>query len=172
MNPDNDRTGGRRRGRRFWGWLAVGLAIGGVVGLTIARKPGGALTAERLAEARARWAAAGPKSYTLELQLRGAVEDERHIVVRDSKVVEMTTGGAPVPEAAWSYWTVEGMFGFLDEELRNAAHPKRTYGVDDPRRVVLRAAFDRRRGYPSFFLRHVLGSQQSVEWTVTRFQAN
>lgn len=179
MQPQDERTAesadaGRRRqgrGRVPWRWIALGLALGLAAGLLLARKPGAPLTPERLAEARARWQAHRPVDYELEIQMRGAVRDLRRIEVRDGEVVEMTTGGAPVPREAWSYWTVDGLFEFLEDELDNASRPAEAYGVDDPRRVVVRVAFDRRWGYPSFFLRHVLGRGQSVEWTVTSFEA-
>lgn len=149
----------------------MGIGLGLVVGLLLARKPGATLTAQDLAAARARWEEQGPASYALEIEMKGAVNDTRRIEVHDGEVAAMTSGGAPVPRSAWSYWTVEGLFGFLEDELNNAARPRETYGVDDPHQVVLRADFDRRWGYPAFFLRHVLGKGQSTEWTVTRFEA-
>lgn len=164
-------AGARPRRRLPWRWIALGVALGLAIGIVLARKPGSDLSGEALAAARARWQQRGPAGYTLEIETRGAVADTKVIEVRDGEVVAMTTGGAAVPESAWSYWTVEGLFGFLDEEIANAARPQAAYGVDDPRQVVLRAAFDDEWGYPAFFLRHVLGKNRSVEWEVTRFEA-
>ncbi len=104
-------------------------------------------------------------SYQFELELGGAIEDRRLVQVREGEVVAMTSDGVEVPESAWPYWTVEGMFASLEQELQNAAHPQRIYGISDPERVLLQAEFDPELGYPSRFLRHVLGTRQSIEWT-------
>lgn len=151
-------------------WLALGAALGLAAGLYFTlRQPAEALTSERLERARARWTAAGPRSYTLELELAGVLRDRRRIEVREGAVVAMTTGGVEVPRQAWDYWTVDGLFAFLETELANAASPERAYGVSDPSRVVLRARFDPDLGYPEFFLRHVMGSRRDTSWTVVAF---
>lgn len=153
--------------------MAIALVGGLLVGLLVLRANAAPeLTSERLAAARARWEAEGPSSYTLVLQMRGAVQDRRTIEVRDGQVVDMKTGGRPAREGSWSYWSVDGLFDFLDTELRNAAHPPPELGIDDPSQIVLRARFDRRWGYPAYFLRHLLGRQQSTEWEVVDFQVH
>ncbi len=157
-----------RRGR----WIALGIVLGLVGGLYFAlRQPAEPLTAERLEEARAQWAAAGPPAYVLELELAGAVRDRRRIEVRGGAVVGMTTDGVEVPRQAWEYWTVDGLFAFLETELGNARSPQRAYGVTDPKQVVLRARFDPELGYPEFFLRHVMGGTgRDTSWTVVAFR--
>ncbi|MCZ6506892.1 MAG: hypothetical protein O7A04_02415, partial [Acidobacteria bacterium] len=75
----------------------------------------------------------------------------------------------PASKSAWQYWSVDGLFGFLETELANAADARRTYGVE-PDSVVLRARFDRDHGAPVLFLRHGMGTRQSIEWEITRFE--
>lgn len=153
-------------------WIVLGLGIGAVVGwVAVSGRPARALTAERLAEGQRAWRQHGPSDYTLELEMGGTIHDRRVIEVRDGRVVHMTTSGAEVPPAAWQYWTVEGMFDFLAQELSNAARPERTYGVSDPAAVVLRARFDPELGYPVYFLRHVMGQRLSTEWRVVDFRS-
>ena len=158
--------------RRSWGIalaavLMVGLLIGWVVR---SRRDGGEpLARPGLEEARARWDSAGVTDYDFELVLSGSLEDTRLVEVRGGEVVGMRAGGAPVPEAAWIYWSIEGLFDSLATELSNLSQPKRSFGVDDPAQVHLRVEFDPVRGYPTYFLRHVMGTQQSVEWRVVHF---
>jgi hypothetical protein len=121
------------------------------------------LTAERLAAARALWARNGPKYYVLDIDVRDA---HHHVEVKDGKVVSMTTDGRKAEERLWKYWSVEGMFQSLSEELSNLQHPEAPFGVKDPGEVTLRAAFDAKTGYPARFLRYVQGQMRSVEWTV------
>ncbi len=156
--------------RRSWRWVVVG---GGVVlavaGLWAVRQRAAPLTAERLAEARRLWAAGGPADYALEVETGGAIEARHRVVVRGGEVVEMTTGGAAASRSAWEFWTVEGLFAFLETELANADQPRAAYGPGAGA-VVLRARFDRRDGHPTYFLRHVMGQRRSVELRVARFQ--
>lgn len=159
----------RRRVRAAW--IVIGLLLGLLAGLLFFRRTAGDLTTERLAHARARWEEAGPASYVLELELSGSLEDRRRIQVEDGEVVAMTTSDVPVPDHTWSYWSVEGLFVFLEQELQNAADPRHAYGVEDPSRVILQADFDPDLGYPEYFLRHVMGTTRSTGWEVVHFEA-
>lgn len=151
--------------------MAVALVAGLLAGLLVLRS--GAppeLTAESLAAARERWEAEGPADYTLEIEMRGTLEDRRLVEVRDHRVVDMRVGAGAASRDSWSYWSVEGLFDFLRQELANAADPPPELGITDPSQIVLKARFDRRTGYPQYFLRHLLGRQQSTEWEVVRFE--
>lgn len=148
----------------------MGLTLGLVGGYLWLREPSAPLTAERLQAARRQWQQEGPTSYVLEVETRGDVRAVHRIVVREGEVVEMTTGGRAAAQAAWEYWSVEGLFDFLDAELGNAGNPRQAYG-GDVSEVILRARFDPEMGYPSYFLRHVLGRQQGIEWHVVGFEA-
>ncbi len=134
------------------------------------RQEAAPLTAERLEAARRLWESRRPADYTLEIEMRGALRDRRRIEVRGTEVVRMTTGETEVAPQASAYWTVEGLFQFLETDLANAARPRDAFGVSDPEAVVLRARFDPEWGYPAYFLRHVLGRRQSVEWVVREFR--
>lgn len=147
-------------------WIASGLAVGLLAGWWVAGRSGGRdLTAGDLEAARELWREAGPASYRLVIETKGATGKRSVIEVRDGEVVSMETGGAPATRSAWRYWSVDGLFDFLDTELRNAAAARQTYDAA-PEQVVLKVSFDDRLGYPRRFLRHVLGTQNSVEWQV------
>ena len=158
------------RNRRRLLWSILGLTLGLVIGYLWLREPSAPLTKERLDRARNLWQQQGPASYVMEVETKGAVGNIHRIVVREGEVVEMTTGGRIATHSAWEYWSVEGLFDFLDTELGNANNPERAYGAGVSE-VVLRARFDPDLGFPSHFLRHVLGRQQSIEWNVVRFEA-
>jgi hypothetical protein len=150
------------RGKRIFLVGLVALATVPVVYLLTRPSAGEPLTAERLAAARALWKEKGPRSYVVDVDVRDA---HHRVEVRDGKVVSMTTDGRDAPERLHGYWTVEGMFQSLSEELSNLRRPEAAFGVSDPSRVTLRAAFDGRYGYPARFLRHVEGETRSVDWS-------
>jgi hypothetical protein len=150
--------------------IATALAVGLAAGLLVLRA--GAppeLTESALEAARERWEAAGPASYTLDLQMSGALSDRRHVEVRNGRVVEMTIDGDRASEGAWEYWSVDGLFDTMATELANARQPPASLGLADGSQLVLRASFDRELGYPTRFLRHIMGHQRGTEWEVVAF---
>ena len=149
------------RGKRIFLVGLVAAATVPVVWLLTRTSTGEPLTAERLAEAKGLWEKHGPRSYDLDIE---APDARHHVEVRNGVVVAMTTNGGDVPERVREKWNVEGMLGFLSEELSNTRRPEAAYGVTDPGDVTLRAAFDARNGFPSRFLRHVRGRTRSFEW--------
>jgi hypothetical protein len=151
--------------------IALALVAGLAVGLLVLRSGAAPeLTEAALADARQRWNTAGPASYRIELEMRGALSDHRQIEVRDGRVVAMTVDGRPASESAWRYWSVEGLFDSMAEELENARHPPPGLGIADGSQLVLRAAFDPGLGYPTRFLRHLLGRQCGTEREVVGFE--
>jgi hypothetical protein len=147
--------------------VAAGTAAGALTLLFLFRREGEPLTAAGLEAAEARWRDAGPRDYDLAVSVRGAQSGEHRVEVRGGRVVAMTTGGAPVDPRVWPYWSVEGLFRFLREELAAAERPREAHGADGSAQVVLRVAFDGELGYPRRFLRHVLGGGAGIEWEVT-----
>ena len=152
-------------------WLSVAVILVVAVGLVVAlRPPGEPLTPEKLEAAEKVWRAHNLMDYDMEVEISGAQQGLHTIRVRGGDVVEMSTGGAKVPPNVWKYWSVQGMFGFLAEELENRTHPKMAFGVDDPSQVILRAYFDPELGYPRRFLRHVQGGSVDIMWVVRKFR--
>lgn len=163
MNVENSESTDSRRST--WIPLALGLlAAAAVTALLLAQRSGNQeLTREALEQARSRWREQGPKNYSLGVRVSGIQQGDHRIVVVGREVTEMTTGGAPVRESARHFWSVDGMFEFLDEELRQA---ERATGSD----IILQAAFDEDLGYPRRFLRHVVGQTRDIEWGVYSFE--
>jgi hypothetical protein len=161
----------RPRGKGLWLALVIAVAATAVTLALWYRQPGEPLTAGLLAAARARWQEHGPRDYDLEVSVAGAQAGEHRIEVRDGRVTKMTTGGAAVREGAWKYWSIDGMFRFLQSELSNRERSSEAFGAADAADVELRVVFDDTYGYPARFLRHVMGRPQSIEWRVRSFRA-
>lgn len=149
------------------------LAIAGAVVLLLARfrDPLPPLELADLEAAEARWRAEGPADYDLDLKLGGARPGSVHVEVRGGRVTAMTRDGrTPSQRRTWDVWSVEGQFDTLYRELELADAPAREMQVDAATRLVLRAQFDPRLGYPRRYRRIVLGEGPEVYWEVTRFR--
>ena len=149
--------------------MGIVAALAGALLLTLIEREE-PLSLEHLRQARLLWEETRPPDYTLELEVRGVVQDDRRIQVRSGEVVGMTVNGVEASVSAWDYWTVEGLFEFLSTELGNAVAQGRTYGVTSAREVSLRARFDPRWGYPAYFSRRVQGGLVDTEWAVVGFE--
>lgn len=162
-------TTGSGSRRRWWVLAAVVMGTAAGVAVWLQFRPA-LLTEESLREARARWEAAGPASYVLELEMSGAFSDTRRVEVRDGRVVGMTTDGAEVPVTAWEHWSVEALFGSLATEIANAREPRKIFGGTTQTSVTLRARFDPELGHPTYFLRHVSGTFVDMSWRVVTLE--
>lgn len=157
-----------KRRRRAGFWLAsVCLLIAAAV---FFRQPVRPLTEKDLTRARATWQHAGLQNYVMKVRLIGSLEGEHEIEVQNGRVVSMSTGGQPVANHVWPYWTVEGMFQFLEEELSQKERPASAFEVADSEEVFLSAEFDGKLGYPRRFLRQVFGRRHTAEWEVREFR--
>ncbi len=153
-------------------WLGLGLGlVAGVITLVVSmRSDGDPLTREAWTAAQARWRNASIRSYVIEIETKGLRPAHHRVVVEDGVVVQRTTDGKEVAERLRGTWSIDGMFDTLGTELRNKAHPKVPYNVDKPDQVVTRVLFDSKYGYPSSYLRHVMGHSGSIEWVVRSFE--
>lgn len=156
------------RHRRAGFWLATVCL--GIAAAVFFRQPVRPLTEKDLTRARAAWQHAGLQNYVMRVRLIGALEGEHEIQVQNGRVVNMSTGGRPVANHVWAYWTVEGMFQFLDEELSQKKKPAAAFGVAEEEEVFLSAEFDGKLGYPKRFLRQVFGRRHTAEWEVREFR--
>jgi hypothetical protein len=112
------------------------------------------VTRDGLERARAKWASAGISNYDLNLETRGAQTGRYHVEVRNRQLASITRDGNAADPAAGEYWTVEGLFQVIEEELEAAERPgSETFGAQS--QVWLRARYDSRLGYPIRFVREV-----------------
>lgn len=154
---------------RFWASFLAPfalIAIAGAILLAALREPSEPLTLGALEAAEGRWRDRGPRDYLLAVEIGGSQEGRHEVRVREGRVEAMTTGERPVPESAWEYWSVEGMFRQLRQELALARDPRKAHGAADPATVTLRIRFDADLGAPRYFLRHVSGRATGIWWKI------
>ena len=172
----NDRTARRLRVSS----LLAGAAVGGLAGLTLVifwamrarREALPPLTAEALRAAHQRWRERGPKHYQMKVIVKGSQTETYGVEVREGRPVEVTRNeGLRVKRATWPYWTVDGLLGVLDHDLRFVDDPVRDFGARPGSAVVLRARFDDGLGVPVESERVILSPASQMRWTVTDFRS-
>ena len=154
------------RPKRFWIWV-----IGPTTVVTLAFSPFllkgrmRPVTAQRLEAARQKWHQARINNYEMEVEVSGSQNGVYQITVRDGDFQSMTRDGRQANPHEGEYWTVDGLFHTISEELQL---PDRTVGGPHASgaRRTLQASFDHHAGYPLKFL--VSGSTRSVQIQVHR----
>lgn len=178
-SPDEPAGGTPRARRRVRpAALVLGVLLGlglvvvvGLVAMLVSRDTTPRLTAAAYAAAVARWDANGPASYNLDLDLSGRRPGKIHVEVRDGEVVHMTRDGVePKQERTWYYWTVQGQFDTIGQELEMAQQPAESFESPQATNVVMWAEFDPQYGYPRKYDRVVLGTNFEIHWQVTKFE--
>ena len=115
------------------------------------------VTRERLARARASWDAAGITSYDLRFRTSGARNGTYHVEVRDGQAVRIILDGRLANPAEKDFYTVEGLFRTIEEELELFENPPEN-AVPAGTQVWLRMRCDPHLGYPVRFIRQVPGA--------------
>jgi hypothetical protein len=128
------------------------------------------LTEARLEAAQELWEQQGPRSYDMDLEIRGAQPGRVHVEVRDGKVTAMTRDGRSPPARTWDVWTVPGQFETLERELVLAEDPQHEMDVAAGTQLQLRCEFDPQFGFPRRYHRYATGGAPEVFWRVTRFE--
>jgi len=128
------------------------------------------LTFDRLEEAEKLWQQHGPKSYDMDIELRGAQPGMVHVEVRNGVVTEETRDKRSPPERTWDVWAVPGMFETLERELELAEDPQHEMDVAAGVRLQLRCEFDPKLGLPRRYHRFTTGGAPEVDWRVKNFE--
>ncbi len=154
-------------------WLGlVSAALGALAVWHFTGKPRSPrLTTAALISAKSLWAQAGLRDYSMNITVGGRENARHQIVVANGKVSQMQTDSIEAPKRVWDFWTVDGLFTVLEEEVVNAQSPQRAFGVTDPKDVFLDASFDPVTGVPLHYLRQISGrSQATLEWKIKLFR--
>ncbi|MEE2739112.1 MAG: DUF6174 domain-containing protein [Planctomycetota bacterium] len=157
---------------KILGWALFMIVMTCFILVWFFRQPSGPLTRENLKTAEQYWADHGPSNYFLELHLSGNQKGVHQVKVKNSQVTEMTTNGVTVAESVWKYWSVEGLFRQLRVELHNAQQPLKPYGLQNSDLVTLRVQFEKKWGFPRYFMRHVTGTPHHIQWNIERFETD
>jgi hypothetical protein len=129
------------------------------------------LTEARLEAAQMLWEQNGPRSYDIDLEIRGAQPGSVHLEVRDGSVTAMTRDGRSPQQRTWDVWSVPGQFETLERELVLAEDPQHEMDVAAGTRLQLRCEFDPEYGFPRRYHRYATGGAPEVFWQVTEFNA-
>lgn len=160
--------------------IAIGLLLGAVTGLVVvvfvmlfaSRKNAlPILTRSEFKKASLHWEKRGPKSYNLDLVLTGSQQGDIHVEVRDGEVTLMTRDGVkPAQQRTWDYWSVPGQMEIIGEDLEAAEQESKGPPTRQRPKLVLRAQFDPKLGYPTTYHRVELGNPADTRWEITRFE--
>jgi hypothetical protein len=128
------------------------------------------LTAARLEHARQLWQRHGPKSYDLDVEIRGARPGDAHVEVRDSVVTAATRDSREPPRWTWDEWTVPGQFDTLERELEMAEDPEHEMQAPAGAQLHVHCEFDPQFGFPRRYHRFGTSGVPEVYWQASRFQ--
>ena len=150
-------------------WSTIAAVVMAVIAaVLLLRGRTEAVTRERLTVARERWKAANIASYGLDLETTGAQTGLYHVEVRAGQVSKFTRNGQSMNPAEADYWTVDGWFQAIDDDLESSEKPK----ADDPAsqcQFWLRVQFHPTLGYP---LRYVRIQKQASRRTATGYETS
>jgi hypothetical protein len=128
------------------------------------------LTESEFDVAKKRWVQNGPKSYDMEIELRGAQPGSVKVNVRNRVVqAEMRDGRVP-PEHTWDTWSVPGMLNTVELDMGTAENPEQAIGAPPGAKWELHCEFDPKLGIPRRYHR-IASFGPEVYWRVTRFEA-
>jgi hypothetical protein len=128
------------------------------------------LTVASLDEAERLWQSAGPSSYDIDIELRGAQPGAIQAQVRNGEVTALTRDGRTPQPRTWRYWSVPGLFETLERELVLAEDPEHEARAAAGTQWHVRCEFDPQFGYPRRYHRFVTPGGPEVFWHVTRFE--
>jgi len=147
-------------------WIGCAVASAIVAAGVAGCSRGELVTADSMATAKATWTRAGIRDYQLEWKVSGTNSAHYVVTVRDGAVTLVTM---QTPKGEWitvhpaetKAYSVDGLFTTIANELAQlkSDHP---FGQPPGSKVVMRARFDPKLGYPLSYSRDVLGATQGT----------
>ncbi|MBM3999725.1 MAG: hypothetical protein FJ297_09340 [Planctomycetes bacterium] len=119
----------------------------------------------------ARWRSRAPADYDIRIDVTGRQAASYRVEVRDGEPIAAYRNDHPLPQRrSWMTWTVPGIFGTVESDLRQLESAERGEpGIPGLSVLVL---FDPRYGIPTRYVRAESASgspNPEVTWEVTRF---
>jgi hypothetical protein len=132
------------------------------------------LTVETFTAAQQRWRRHGPANYIVEIRVEGRQPATYRVEVVDGIAVRADRNGRPLKQdRTFATWSVRGMFGTMDSDVRNAEQQRAGSAAANVAQLRLRALFDEELGYPVRYERVEMvkfGNNRSVTWEVVAFE--
>jgi hypothetical protein len=163
--------------RRFTVWTMVGIAIGIVIVLLVARQanldPTPTLTPELFEAAHERWKTKPLADYDIEIRVTGPQAAVYRAQVRGGEAQVAWRNGKPLTtRRTFGTWSIPGMFSTISRDVA-AVERAAAKGAANP--LILRASFNSQHGYPEHYRRIDNGSRKggdaiAVTWDVTEFR--
>jgi uncharacterized protein DUF6174 len=168
----------RRRSRLRLRSVLLGVVMGSAIGLAgmislVVFLNRGQLPIMQPAELKAaeqRWRDRGPASYTMDLEGSFDIKGHMHVEVRNGEVTAMSLDGRPSPPRIWNLWSANGLFDFIETDLKRNTDAVHHEGGPLPEPVLQQAVFDPELGLPRAYQRTELASGQSGGWTIVKFE--
>jgi hypothetical protein len=160
--------------------IAILLVLGSLGGIVLAlvvlavarRERLPTIGFDQLDAGAGRWAANGPASYDMDLELTGINPGQAHVEVRDAKVTAMTLNGHPTKPHIWDNWSVPGLLTIIRRDLESCLVPKGAAGeranAPPAQPVYPHGVFDAKYGYPAQYHR-ITPTGADALWRVTKF---
>jgi hypothetical protein len=152
-------------------WSGIGLVILAIV--AVPYRPGRTepVTREALAKCEQLWEQSQISSYDWDLGVSGDQTGQYHVEVRNGQPTAITLNGRPAESHAAEYFTVQGVFQTIEEELDLADNPS-SQAFPPGSQVWLRMRCHPELGYPVRFIRQVkLAAQRSASGVETSSRA-
>ena len=124
---------------------------------------GEAFSPQDLTKAHNQWKQKGFQSYALTLEITGdRIETGLfEIEVNQGEIIKATRNGDNLATTD-RFYTIEGIFQFLGNELELGKEPERYFGAGPGARIYMRAHFDPELGYPTRYLRAVTDTKHNI----------
>src|SRR5262249_42954564 len=117
------------------------------------------LTLPELLAAERLWKERGPADYDMEYTKQGSATGPFTVRVRNHRVERVICDGRPQEERLLPYSSMEALFGYIEDYLREDARP-------GARRVFTTGRFDDKDGHLLHYVRRVMESAERIELTV------
>jgi len=132
---------------------------------------GETLTPADLGAAKNMWQQNGFQSYALTLEITGDKIETGlfEIEVNKGEITKATRNGDNLATTD-GFYTIDGIFVFLENELELGNDPARYFGAAPGSRIYMRAHFDPQLGYPTRYLRAVTDTKHNIKVEVKSFK--
>jgi hypothetical protein len=109
------------------------------------------------------WKMQGRSDYTLHLEISGDKIESGEFVaeIKGKKLISVTRNGQTLKNPD-GFYTIEGLFRFLHDEIDLGRSPARYFNAPADSRVHQFMLLDKELGYPKRYVRSVFGTKHNI----------